>query len=97
MKRTIKVIAFMMALTLLMASCYTLSYDVGRGAQSGVEVKKQNIYLIGGLVPITTYSPKDLAGGASNYTVTITHSFMDGLLTSITAGIFAPTTIIVKK
>lgn len=97
MKRTIKVIAFMMALTLLMASCYTLSYDVGRGAQSGVEIKKQNIYLIAGLVPITTYNPKELAGGASNYTVTITHSFLDGFLTVLTASIFSPTTIIVKK
>jgi hypothetical protein len=38
-----------------------------------------------------------MAGGASDYSVTITHTFVDGLLNALTAGIYTPTTTIVTK
>ena len=45
------------------------------------------------------YAPiaKAMAGGASDYDLTVTHTFIDGLLGAITFGIYTPTTIIVKK
>ena len=35
-----------------MASCYTISYAVGSGAQTGVEVTEKNHYVIGGLAAV---------------------------------------------
>jgi len=78
-------------------SCYTLSYAVGTGSQTGIEVTEKNHYLIGGLAGIKTSDPTKMAGDAKNYQVTITHSFIDGLLNALTGGLYTPTTTIVKK
>lgn len=80
-----------------MASCYSLSYAVGSGSQTGVEVTEKNHYVIAGLAPIKTSDPTKMAGDAKNYQVTITHTFIDGLLNFLTGGIYTPTTTIVKK
>jgi hypothetical protein len=74
-----------------------LTYDVGSGAKSGVEVRAKNHYVIYGLVPIDTKDPGKLAGDAKDYTVTIQHSFIDGLVNAITCGIYNPTSIKVTK
>lgn len=80
-----------------MSSCYTLTYNVGNGAQTGVEIKEKNHYLIAGLAPLKTSDPVKMAGNATDYTVTIQHSFVDGLINAITFGIYTPTTTTVKK
>ncbi len=95
-KRTLK-LALLLVVSIIMTSCYTLTFSVGRGSRSGYVVTGKNHYLIGGLVPLSTCDPADLAGGASNYTVTIQHSFIDGLLAAITGGIYSPTTVTVEK
>jgi hypothetical protein len=84
-------------LLFLMTSCYTYTFNVGEGAQTGLEVKKMNHYLIYGLAPVSISDPNELAGNAENYEVTITHSFVDGLINALTFGIYTPTTTIVKK
>lgn len=84
-------------LSLSMASCYTISYAVGSGPQTGVTVVQKNHYLIGGLAAINTSDPVKMAGDAKNYQVTITHTFVDGLINALTSGLYAPTTTIVKK
>ncbi|NLA24592.1 MAG: hypothetical protein GX879_06460, partial [Bacteroidales bacterium] len=58
---------------------------------------EKNHYLIMGLAPIKTSNPTEMAEGAQNYSVTIKHSFIDGVLSAITGGIYTPTTTIVKK
>lgn len=78
-------------------SCYTYTFNVGQGAQKGVEVKGKNHYLIGGLATISTSEPAKLAGDAKDYQVTIKHTFVDGLINAITFGIYTPTTTIVTK
>ncbi len=70
---------------------------MGNGAQSGVQVTGMNHYLIYGLVPLKVSDPNELAGGASDYTVKIEHSFIDGLINAITFGIYTPTTTTVTK
>lgn len=85
------------AVAFLMSSCYTLTYTVGKGAQSGVEVKEKNHYLIAGLAAIKTSDPAKMAGGSADYQVTITHTFIDGLINALTGGLYTPTTTIVKK
>jgi hypothetical protein len=60
-------------------------------------VTGKNHYLIEGLVPVGRTTPTELAGNAADYDVTIVHSFVDGLLSAITGGLYTPTTVIVKK
>lgn len=82
---------------MFMVSCYTVSYAVGSGSQTGVAVVEKNHFLVAGLAPIKTADPIKMAGDAKNYDVTITHTFVDGLLNFLTSGLYTPTTTIVKK
>ena len=97
MKKTVLSFAFAIVISLLMTSCYTMTYSVGGGAKTGIEVKEKNHYLIYGLAPVKTSDPTKMANGAKDYTVTIQHSFVDGLLNALTGGIYTPTTTTVKK
>jgi hypothetical protein len=60
-------------------------------------VKKKNHYVIYGLVPLSTSDPVKMAGDAQNYEVTVQHSFLDGLVNSLTFGVYNPTTTKVTK
>ena len=97
MKRLFVNFALIVTMVVFMSSCYTLSYSVGSGAQSGVKVVEKNHYLIYGLAPVSTSDPTKMAGDAENYTVTIQHTFVDGLLNALTFGIYTPTTTTVQK
>ncbi|MEO1263890.1 MAG: Bor family protein [Bacteroidota bacterium] len=97
MKKRIFNLCLALGLMFCMSSCYTYTYSVGNGAQSGVEVKKANHYFIFGLAPGKLSDPNELAGGAKDFDVTITHTFVDGLLNALTFGIYTPTTTIVQK
>jgi hypothetical protein len=97
MKKNILNFAFLLALTCMMSSCYTYTFSVGKGAQTGVEVRKANHYFIYGLAAGTLSDPNAMAGGAADYDVTIKHTFVDGLLNALTFGIYTPTTTIVQK
>lgn len=78
-------------------SCYTLTYSVGNGAQNGVEIKEKNHYFIYGLADGKTSDPTEMAGDAQDYTITVEHTFVDGLISAITFGIYNPTTTVVTK
>jgi hypothetical protein len=97
MKNKFISLALLSLLCLSMTSCYSLSYTVGTGSQTGEIVKKKNHYIIFGLAPLKTSNPIKMAGDSKNYQVTIKHSFFDGLLNALTYGIYTPTTTIVKK
>ena len=90
-------LALILGLLITTTSCFTYSFSVGDGAQTGLEVKKMNHYLIYGLAPVSVTDPNVLAGNAENYDVTIQHTFVDGLINAITLGIYSPTTTIIKK
>jgi hypothetical protein len=97
MKKRFVQLALASIFCLSMSSCYTLTYAVGSGPQIGVEVTEKNHYVVAGLASIKTSDPSKMAGDAKNYQVTITHSFIDGLLNVLTGGLYTPTTTIVKK
>lgn len=97
MKNKFVSFALLSFLCLSMASCYTLTYTVGTGTQTGETIKKKNHYLIYGIASLKTSDPIKMAGDAKNYEVTIKHTFVDGLLNALTYGIYTPTTTIVKK
>lgn len=97
MKKTFLKFSFLVLFTVLFSSCYVNTFSVGKGAQTGVQVKKMNHYLVYGLAPIATSDPQKMANGAENYDVTIKHSFIDGLINALTGGLYTPTTTIVTK
>jgi hypothetical protein len=86
-----------LSLMVMLTSCYTYSYSVGNGSQTGVVVKEKNHYLIYGLAPLSTSNPTAMAGDAKDYNVKIEHTFVDGLLNALTFGIYNPTTTTVTK
>ena len=86
-----------MGVCVVMTSCYTVTATVGKGPQTNVEVKKPNHFLIAGLVPVGVANVSEMVGGATDYSITVTHTFVDGLLMAITGGLYTPTTTIVKK
>lgn len=97
MKKSILNTIFSFCLVMMLSSCYSLTYNVGQGAQAGVSVSAKNHFLIGGLVAVGTSNPTMMAGGAKDYTVNIQHSFIDGLLAALTGGLYTPTTTTVTK
>lgn len=74
MKKIVLILALVFAISTLMTSCYTLTYSVGEGAKTGIEVKEKNHYLIYGLAPVKISDPTKMAGDAKDYTVTIQHT-----------------------
>jgi len=97
MKKKVLSSLFFVVLLVLMTSCYTYTFNVGEGPQTGVEIVEKNHYVIYGLAPIKTSNPVEMAGGAENYQVTIEHTFVDGLLNAITLGLYTPTTTRVRR
>jgi hypothetical protein len=89
---------FLIALAaLFLQSCYIHKTVVGEGAQQGLTVRATQHNFIGGLISGKTPDTQLLAAGASDYEVVIKHSFLDGLLSFITSGIYNPTTVEVKR
>ena len=88
---------FAVCAALVLSSCYSHTFAVGQGAKGSQEISAKNHFVIMGLVGIHTSDPQKLAGGAKDFEVTEYHSFLDLILTSLTAGIYTPTTTIVRK
>lgn len=97
MKKIILKSALILTVMGSLTSCYTQSYVVGNGPQKGVETTEKSHYLVYGLAPLKTADPVKMAGGSTDYSVTIQHSFIDGVLNALTFGIYTPTTTKVVK
>lgn len=97
MKKSFLNLALALMVMFTVSSCYTYTHTVGNGSQTGKEVTAKNHYLIAGLALIKVSDAKEMAGDTENYEVTITHTFIDGLLAALTGGIYTPTTTIIKK
>jgi hypothetical protein len=97
MKRTAKFLSIAFAISFMLTSCYTYTSVVGTGAQGSHKVTKWNNYLIYGLAPIGVSDSKQMANGAQNYEVFTRQTFVNGLVSGITLGIYTPTTTTVTK
>ncbi len=97
MNKILKMGAFACVASMMLTSCYTYTTIVGAGAQGNTTVQKWNNYVIGGLIPVGVSDAKAMAAGATDYTVTVKHTFVNGLLNAITFGIYSPTTTFVTK
>ena len=97
MRKRILNLCLVLGLMFILQSCYTYSFIEGNGPQSGVEVTEKNHYFISGLAQGKQSDIKQMAGGATDYKVTIQHTFVDGLLNAHTFGLYTPTTTTVTK
>ena len=82
-----KKMVYMMALLICLisvSSCYTLTHQVGAGAQGSQTVEKRQWYVLYGLVPINEVSSQDMAAGATDYTITSQHTFLDLIISAFT-------------
>lgn len=96
-KKNISIYGILFITSIFLSSCYTYTFSVGDGAQTGVTITEKNHYFIAGLAQGKQSDPSEMAGGAEDYNVTIKHTFVDGLLNALTFGIYTPTTTVVQK
>lgn len=96
-KKTIKMVTVVFAASMLLTSCYSYTSVVGKGAQGNNQTTKWNHYVIFGLAPVGVSDSKQMAGETENYTVYTRQSFVNGLISGITFGIYTPTTTTVTK
>jgi len=96
-KHTMKMMTVLFASSMLLTSCYSYTNVVGEGAQGNSQTTKWNHYVIYGLAPVGVSDSKQMADGAENYTVHTRHSFVNGLVSAVTFGIYTPTTTTVTK
>lgn len=97
MKKLVVRVALLVVIATSMSSCYVQTHVVGQGAKGTEKVKKWNHYIIGGLIPVGVSKPEELAGGAKDYTEVTKMSFVNGLLSGLTFGIYSPTTTEITK
>ena len=92
-----KLLAILFAASMLLTSCYSYTSIVGNGPQGYQEVTEWNHYLIYGLAPVNVSDSKQMAGGAENYSIHTRQTFVNGLVSALTWGIYTPTTTTVRK
>lgn len=96
-KNSMKSMAIAFASAMLLTSCYSYTSVVGKGAQGNSKTTQWNHYVIYGLAPVGVSNSKQMADGAKDYTVFTRQSFVNGLVSAITFGIYTPTTTTVTK
>ena len=96
--KKILVAVVVVVLCFSLMGCWTFQHQVGTGAQTGVKVEKKQWFILFGLVPLNEIDSKTLAAGAENYTVQTQMSFVDVVISLITANItIYPQTVTVTK
>lgn len=96
-KKTIQKTTILLASSLLLTSCYSYTSVVGKGAQENIETKEWNHYVIYGLAPVKVSDSKQMADGAEDYTVLTRQTFVNGLISAVTFGIYTPTVTTLTK
>lgn len=96
-KQLAKMTAVAFTASILLTSCYSYTSVVGTGAQGNQEVTEWNHYVVYGLAPVGVSDSKNMAGGAENYTVHTRQTFVNGLVSALTGGLYSPTTTTVTK
>ena len=80
MKKTVKSLILSCVFVVGLSSCFTLEHTVGSGAQNGVENTQRQWYALWGLVELNDVDSKQMAGGASDYTIVSERTFVDSLI-----------------
>jgi PBP1b-binding outer membrane lipoprotein LpoB len=82
--KKIKFLFVALSLAVALSSCMTTIHTVGSGAKTGVTVAEKQWYALWGLVPINNVDSKQMAGGASDYTIKVQVKFIDYVISAFT-------------
>ena len=96
-KKSIKSFLMLVVVSVVMTSCYSYTAVVGSGAQGNSQTTKWNHYVVYGLAPVGVSDSKQMANGAENYTIHTRHTFVNGLVSALTFGLYTPTTTTIIK
>ena len=83
----------LLVMTMTVSSCYSSTFVVGEGAQTGVVEKGKNNFFIFGLAEGKHVDTQQMAKGKADYKVEVEQSFVDGILGILTFGIYTPRTV----
>lgn len=97
LKNSVKMLAVLFASSVLLTSCYSYTSMVGAGAKGNNQTSKWNHYAVYGLAPVNVSDSKQLAEGSEDYTVHTRMSFINGLVSAVTFGLYTPTTTTVIR
>lgn len=87
MPRPLARIACILTLVLVagpLGGCYTMTHTVGNGGVGTAQVSRQQWYALWGLIPVNAKDTKEMAGGATDYTVETQASPLDIILNVFT-------------
>ena len=86
----------LITILLIFSSCYIHKLSYGEGAVEGyTKTDKQHNFILGFISEETSILEE--IKNEKNYEVEIKMTLTDGLISFLTAGLYVPTTIIVKK
>lgn len=78
-------LALLAALVVPLSGCYTFTHQVGTGASGGTETEARQWFILWGLVELNDVDSKQMAGNATNYTVTTEFTFLDVVISFFTS------------
>ena len=91
-------VTFLVLTGLVLSSCFTYTIDYGDGPQRNVETEKtNNHYIVYGLVGLNVKQPAEPKSGTSDYRMITKRTFIDGLVSVLTSGIYTPTTTFIVE
>ena len=85
MKRTMCNLCCALALALPLTACNSMTHTVGSGGTGGNQVSHRTWYVLWGLIPVNEKDSKDLAAGATDYTVHAERDALDIILNIFTS------------
>jgi len=92
----LKFFAGALLICFFLTSCYTSRVFHGNVTDNTPKIQvasRTNHFLLYGLIPIgANHQASNSIGDRVNYTTVTTHTFVNGLLSAITFGIYTPTT-----
>lgn len=94
---TLKSSFCLLALLMMMSSCFVSRFEVGHGPETAIVEKGKNHFFLFGLIPGNKANIAQLADDKENYEITYKHSPVDVLLSFITIFIYTPTTVVVER
>lgn len=78
-RKSLVLLSLFVGLSILPA-CFSITHEVGAGAQGSKEVEKRQWYALWGLVALNDVDSKALAEGATDYTVKTERNALDFLI-----------------
>lgn len=98
MKKTLLPALLILFVSLVLSSCFPQRYKVGPLAltEQTITNHQKSHFLFYGLVPLNEIHLDSLTLDSANYRVEVVHTFADFLVSTITVGIYTPSTIRVE-